>query len=167
MEDILIEKTSKTPCVSFSYEQNALEIKGVSIPEDADSFYAPLMEWVSRYVQEKKNQKTIMVLKLVYFNTSTSDYLVTMLKNLKKLKDQPLSDEADLAEQSPEWEEKSGLASSLTLDAVHSNHHPEENEAATQADALLSPEDAAGEENPGVKMDGEHPLRILWYYEEE
>lgn len=93
MEDIHIDKTSKTPAVDFIFEDRTLEIKGVSIPEDADTFYTPLLEWVDEYVEVEvvKENKTIVILKLIYFNTSTSDYLVTLLKKIKAL----MNDESD------------------------------------------------------------------------
>lgn len=123
MENIHIEKTSKTPEVIFDAEKHYLEIKGVSIPEDSEHFYRPLMEWMIDYVaylkelfdtqtpteeQENINSATesdtdselepayeskqmeqlpspLISLKLIYFNTSTADYLVNLLRKLREV----------------------------------------------------------------------------------
>ena len=106
MENISIEKTNKTPEVFFDFKNNYLEIKGISIPEDAEGFYRPLMEWIEEYVEhlillretiaieeeteadeqkERKEMPSITVsLKLIYFNTSTADYLVNILRKLRE-----------------------------------------------------------------------------------
>lgn len=107
MDKILIKKTSKTPAIDFDYESGILEIRGVSIPEDADNFYAPLLEWVSKYVEKTKeaeeDKQTCIRLKLIYFNTSTADYLVSILKTLKTLSE---SVEDKDSEPNPETDEE-------------------------------------------------------------
>ncbi|TAE12711.1 MAG: DUF1987 domain-containing protein [Bacteroidetes bacterium] len=125
MENIHIEKTSKTPEVTFDFENHYLEIKGVSIPEDSENFYRPLMDAITEYVlhlthinpaeahteastategeegKEEPNKdeateitspapfdmpdRVLVSLKLIYFNTSTADYLVNLLRKLREL----------------------------------------------------------------------------------
>ena len=85
MRDIYIKQTSKTPEIKFLAAKGVLELKGVSIPEDAEKIYAPLLDWVEEYVKTTRNKETHFIFKLVYFNTSTSDYLVGLLKSLKRL----------------------------------------------------------------------------------
>lgn len=125
MENIHIEKTSKTPEVIFDAEKHYLEIKGVSIPEDSEHFYRPLMEWMIAYVDDVKTQNAtelpveepseeqpeeeitaeateelaettapkhekiapLVSLKLIYFNTSTADYLVNLLRKLREIQE--------------------------------------------------------------------------------
>ncbi len=197
MEDIAIEKTTKTPYINFKFQQNHLEIKGVSIPEDADSFYTPLMEWVDRYVEKKKNQKTTVVLKLIYFNTSTSDYLVTMLKNLKKIKtseEETLSQDS-LGEINPDL--STDLHSDLETeksepDTLPTNGNSDDREAEHLEDETPASQDASSEEHSDTssqhqdsyqngqvheeeakelaeraEIQQNHPLRIEWHYEEE
>lgn len=154
MEDIIIEKTSKTPAVHFNYNENRLEIAGVSIPEDADSFYNPLMEWIESYVEKKRPEATTMVLKLIYFNTSTSDYLVTMLKNLKKLK-------PSLGATKTEEEEASSESNDLP---------PTFNNTIVSLESLEKydgEQEVEKEESESEVAHSDHPLRIEWYYEEE
>ncbi len=141
MENINIEKTSKTPEVVFNADTHCLEIKGISIPEDAENFYRPLMEWIEEYIvhvnierradktetkqegeieteqepkgeqeieqepkgeqeteqeleeeQQQSNTPNIVIgLKLIYFNTSTADYIVNILRKLREVQlDYPL-----------------------------------------------------------------------------
>jgi hypothetical protein len=137
MEDIVIARTTKTPAVNFNFAENRLEIAGVSIPEDADHFYSPLLDWVNEYVELKKNQPTTIYLRLIYFNTSTSDYLVSILRQLKNL-------------QSEE----------LTLEQII------EKEEVSQAEEVLS-EDSTETSSEEEEQEPEHPLRIEWHYEEE
>jgi len=112
MENISIERTHKTPEVLFDAEKHYLELKGISIPEDAEHFYRPLMEWIEEYIlyvtaesqlvvrtgEDTKNEvepteakPTIapiaitIALKLIYFNTSTADYLVNILRKLREV----------------------------------------------------------------------------------
>jgi SiaC family regulatory phosphoprotein len=146
MEDIVISKTTKTPAVNFKFDDNYLEIKGISIPEDADQFYTPLLDWVTEYADKKKDQKTTIALKLIYFNTSTSDYLVGILKSLKKL--QPISEQINqIANEVVPSEEENGKEISVAEEGTKI----EAQEAETE------------EELPKPT----HPLTIEWYFEEE
>lgn len=85
MKDILVKQTSKTPEIRFLAKKGVLELKGVSIPEDAENIYLPLIDWVEHYVKTTSNKVTTFSFKLIYFNTTTSDYLVGILRKLKLL----------------------------------------------------------------------------------
>lgn len=165
MEDIVLERTAKTPAIRFLFSENRLEITGVSIPEDADSFYAPLMEWVDQYVDSKQNQKTTIVLKLIYFNTSTSDYLVTMLKNLKKV--QPEDARRYLYDDS--------MVEIDETESLEINGHHTSTESGIQVQISEEQETNTTDNLEGETKDAEdtqenkqeHLLRIEWFYEEE
>lgn len=83
MDNLQYSPTSKTPSVNFNATAGILEIKGNSIPEDAFSFYDPVINWVRRYVAEFPPAKTVFVFKMSYFNTSSSNCFMNMLKVLK------------------------------------------------------------------------------------
>lgn len=85
MKDIFVKQTSKTPEIRFMAKKGLLELRGVSIPEDAENIYLPLIKWVEDYVKVTKNKMTTFSFKLIYFNTTTSDYLVGILRQLKLL----------------------------------------------------------------------------------
>ena len=79
MENLVIEKTLKTPGVLFDYSKGFLLIEGISIPEDTVEFYKPVMDWLKAY-KEHPRPKTTLTLKLEYFNTSTSVILLNIFK---------------------------------------------------------------------------------------
>mgnify|MGYP001320687252 CR=1 FL=1 len=45
LEDIYVERTSKTPEIHFQYEIGELYISGVSIPENTVDFYHNIMQF--------------------------------------------------------------------------------------------------------------------------
>ncbi len=85
MEDILIERTDKTPKVHFDYDKGELFLGGISIPENTVDFYHKLMYWVTQYTREPK-AKTIVIAKFEYFNTSTSVVLLNIFRMLSDTK---------------------------------------------------------------------------------
>lgn len=84
MNNLFIPRTSKTPDIFFDADQGVLEIKGRSIPENSVAFYAPVMQWLSDYDQAP-NQETQLVVKLEYFNTSSSKCLIDIFRKLEKM----------------------------------------------------------------------------------
>ena len=84
MNNLFIPRTSKTPDIFFDADQGILEIKGRSIPENSVAFYAPVMQWLSDY-EKKPNEETQLVVKLEYFNTSSSKCLIDIFRKLEKL----------------------------------------------------------------------------------
>ncbi|TAE68057.1 MAG: DUF1987 domain-containing protein [Bacteroidetes bacterium] len=85
MKKMFVESTNKTPQIDLDPENGVLQIKGVSIPEDANRIYTPVVEWAERYVRHTELFLTVVRIKIIYFNTSTSDYLMNFLKTFKKL----------------------------------------------------------------------------------
>lgn len=79
MENLNIEKTIKTPKVNFNYEKGELLIEGISIPENTVEFYKEVLAWVKAYQSESQSE-TRLILKLEYFNTSTSVVLLNIFK---------------------------------------------------------------------------------------
>lgn len=84
MENIVLESTAKTPRVNFNRDSGFLEISGRSIPENAEKFYHPLINWIDSYVKEP-NDSTTINFKFEYFNTSTSKWLITLFKKIAVL----------------------------------------------------------------------------------
>lgn len=84
MEKLKIEGTLKTPSVTFDPNGN-LEIMGRSIPENSVQFYQPLLQWIDDYMSNPKD-KTIVELKLEYFNTSSSKSIYDFFKKLIEMK---------------------------------------------------------------------------------
>jgi hypothetical protein len=82
MESIAIEGTTKTPTVIFDAEQNALFIKGRSIPENSIEFYKPLIDWIDQYSSQAASA-TVVNIQLEYFNTSSSKCILDVFKKLE------------------------------------------------------------------------------------
>lgn len=76
--------TEKTPAVKLLPEQGLLEVIGCSIPENADRFYSPIQDAVERYALTPR-PKTVLRIALTYFNSSTSKYLLDLMKRLEDL----------------------------------------------------------------------------------
>lgn len=84
MESLIIENTNKTPKVFFNALNGKMELTGRSIPENSFQFYEPLLQWIDEYVKSPHEQ-TCFTFKLDYFNTSSSMYILGILKKLEKM----------------------------------------------------------------------------------
>ena len=84
--NLYVEQTPKSPQVDLNQFTGELILYGKSIPENAAKVYEPIMNWVSQYVQNPR-PTTNFRLNLEYFNTSSSIWLVKILKTLIKIKD--------------------------------------------------------------------------------
>jgi hypothetical protein len=89
MDDFYLEGTPKTPKLHFSSETGEFEISGRSIPENSIEFYKPIINWLDHYI-ESPSHRTLLVIKLEYFNTSSSKCLVEILRRLESLNDQSI-----------------------------------------------------------------------------
>jgi hypothetical protein len=83
-KSLFIEPTPKTPEIDFNQLNGELILAGKSIPENAAKVYEPVYNWITEYVLEAR-PTTNMRLKLDYFNTSSSLWLVKILKALIKI----------------------------------------------------------------------------------
>ena len=84
MEPIIIEGTPKTPSIKFDAREGVFEIKGRSIPENSVEFYKPLNEWLDQYMQVPL-EKTVVNIRLEYFNTSSSKCILEVFKRLESI----------------------------------------------------------------------------------
>ena len=84
MEPIIIEGTPKTPTVCFDGNEGIFKLEGRSIPENSVEFYKPLVDWLDSY-KETPLQKTIVEVKLEYFNTSSSKCILDVFKKLEMI----------------------------------------------------------------------------------
>ena len=77
------DETAKTPKLNFDGENGLFEISGRSIPENSIEFYSPIIEWLDQYILNPKENITLIV-KLEYFNTSSSKCLVDIFRRLER-----------------------------------------------------------------------------------
>lgn len=88
MEKFILKETPRTPSVSFDPESGLFEIKGKSIPENSTGFFGPLLEYMDNYCK-KPAERTVLVVKLEYFNTSSTNRIHSLFKKFDRLyKDQ-------------------------------------------------------------------------------
>ncbi len=89
LQDIIYEGSKKnffTPSVYFSAKTGICEIKGESFLENTKEFYEPLIDWLKQYTAEV-GKPIAFIIKLTYYNTSTSRSLLDMLTILKDYED--------------------------------------------------------------------------------
>ena len=82
MKNLIIQGEYKIPDVKFDVEKGILEIAGKSIPDRAEEFYKPIVEWLDNYLLNPC-EETIFNFKLMYFNTGTERYIFSILKKLE------------------------------------------------------------------------------------
>jgi hypothetical protein len=83
--NLFVEQTSKTPQVDLNQYNGELILYGKSIPENAAKVYEPVLNWITQYIQNPR-QTTNFRVNLEYFNTSSSIWIVKILKTLVQIK---------------------------------------------------------------------------------
>lgn len=78
MEKLFIKPTEDSPLISFCNTSKKLEISGRSIPEDANGFYLPVLDWIKK-IKDSVPSGYEFLINLEYFNTSTSKILLDIL----------------------------------------------------------------------------------------
>ncbi|MGZ3920542.1 MAG: DUF1987 domain-containing protein [Bacteroidia bacterium] len=77
-EDLKIEGTEDSPVIDLNREKGEILISGRSLPEDAFSFYAPVMQWLSEYSKAPKSE-SVFIFKLEYFNTASAKQIFKII----------------------------------------------------------------------------------------
>ena len=87
MENQTIQKQTKN-CPGIYYEKGAdtLFIKGRSIPENPESIFKPLRDWVATFFASSEALKMSIILE--YINSGSSKHLIEMLKTLKQYQEE-------------------------------------------------------------------------------
>ena len=93
MKNLIISETDFTPRVNFIIDSGHLELTGVSRPEDVAGFYEEILDWLGELEnsvlgksESKYNVSELKLeIKLSYFNSSSSKYLIMVLKHFKNL----------------------------------------------------------------------------------
>ncbi len=84
MERIELEPTMETPKVLLDKDNAVIEFAGNSLPEDVNSFYGPILEWIDKYI-ENPNETTEINLKFDYYNTSSSKMILKILEKFREI----------------------------------------------------------------------------------
>ena len=72
MKNLNIEKTKYTPCIKLDAQKGLFELEGKSYPENTFEFYKPMLDWTEEYFNGNEQNKTVVNLKIIYFNSSSS-----------------------------------------------------------------------------------------------
>ncbi len=84
MTRLNIPATEKTPSIQFDPDNNFFQIKGISLPAEAEEFYSPVLEWIKKYVT-MAHKNTKFIVDLQYFNISSSKQILHIFNQLKSL----------------------------------------------------------------------------------
>lgn len=84
MDALNIKGTTETPNIIFDSSTNVFEITGKSLPEDVKEFYNPVLRWMKSY-SESPNPKTVLKVKMEYFNTASSKMLLELFEILDEM----------------------------------------------------------------------------------
>lgn len=88
MKPLVIESTEDTPKVVFDSARDFFEISSKSLPEDSNTFYAPVADWLKNYIQSPKEESNF-VFHFDYISTSSTKQvmkLFIMINELAKTK---------------------------------------------------------------------------------
>ena len=95
MDNLILLPTDFTPKVTFMVETGQLEFSGISRPEDVAGFYEEPLKWLADFeeaVLKSENrygiQELRFIFKMSYFNSSSSKYIIQMLRHIKNLNEQ-------------------------------------------------------------------------------
>ncbi len=117
MDNLIIEGTRQTPEINFDVESGILKLEGRSIPENTFEFFTPVLNWLDAYVNSSPD-KIVAKINLEYFNTSSSKYILEILKKLKVFKVEGKEvlvewyyeeDDEEMMETGEDYEDVSGL----------------------------------------------------------
>ena len=81
---INIQATEVLPHILFDKSKGELLIEGRSMPEDAYSFFEPILDWLEEYIQAPA-ENTICTINLDYFNSGSVKQVFTILCMLEDI----------------------------------------------------------------------------------
>jgi len=84
MDSFISNGDGTYPKVILDPENNRFEISGKSLPEDADTFYNELLDWLEAY-RKNPNPETNFVIKLEAFNIASSKRILFLLYKLNDI----------------------------------------------------------------------------------
>ena len=83
MDPLFIIGSNECPTIILDKDKATFEITGQSLPEEAISFYTPVIDWFEHYIKEPLPE-TVMVLKLDYCNSSSTKAIADVLEVLEE-----------------------------------------------------------------------------------
>jgi len=84
MRPMKIEGTEEQPTIILDKVSSRFEFHGKSMLEDARTFFKPVMEWIDEYAEDP-NERTEVIYKMTYFNTSSSKLILDMMRKFASM----------------------------------------------------------------------------------
>lgn len=84
MDNYYVVESEDNPSVFCDAEKGIIEMEGRSLPENVDSFYNPVVEWVKKYIENPRS-KTTAEFSFAYLNSSSSKKILEIIMLLKKV----------------------------------------------------------------------------------
>jgi hypothetical protein len=83
MENLYLSARERSPEVDFRFSENHLILRGEAYPEDAASFFGPLLKAVANHCKSLQGQELLVEFQLIYFNTSSAKALMNLIQVLE------------------------------------------------------------------------------------
>ena len=80
----IVQEEKDTPEIVLDSDNGMFRFSGRSIPENAVSFYKPVIEWLSDY-GTKPNNLTEVIFNFTYFNTASAKQIAKIMISLEKI----------------------------------------------------------------------------------
>ncbi len=80
-----LEEKKDTPEVTLNPETKVFTISGKSYPENIKKFFLPINNWLDEFlleIKDKKDQKILFEFKYTYLNSSSSKYLIDLMRRM-------------------------------------------------------------------------------------
>jgi hypothetical protein len=84
MEALIVKEDEGIPRIVLDKDKDVFEISGNSLPEDMIGLYSPVFKWIDEY-KKQPNPETKLVVKLNYFNSSSSKAILDIIISLSDL----------------------------------------------------------------------------------
>jgi hypothetical protein len=84
MNPLIIESTEDTPKVVFDTSKDFFEISLRSLPEDSNSFFAPVADWLKNYIHSPKEESNF-VFHFEYISTSSTKQVMKLFILINEL----------------------------------------------------------------------------------
>ena len=82
MDPLFIIGSNECPTIILDKDRATFEITGQSLPEEAISFYTPVIDWFEEYIKDAL-PLTVLVLKLDYCNSSSTKAIADVMEVLE------------------------------------------------------------------------------------
>ena len=127
MRIIKLDQTKFTPKVYINSEKRIFEISGLSLPENVENLYNPILEWLDEFQNElnsdylNNKQPLKFEMKLTYFNTISSRYVIEILKKFHSINQKGLPVEINWYADSEDTQHKETGKEFSEIVGIHMN----------------------------------------------